>query len=109
MKRLQISRSQDLLEKLEHRSNSVSVRPQKQDTCVASRRVGAKIRKTLIRCYQEPSLFLDGDPKGRVFPATHSLPFYSRHLFVSGFPKEDGNRIREIFVDFEAHPPPPLV
>ncbi|HEY2292817.1 MAG TPA: hypothetical protein VGM86_19110 [Thermoanaerobaculia bacterium] len=95
-----------MLKEPEHRSNSVSIGPQEQDACMASRWVGAKVRKPLIRRDEEPSLFLDSDPEGRVLPATHSLPFYSRHFFVSGFPKENGNRIREIFVDLEAHPPP---
>jgi hypothetical protein len=106
VERLKIRRGQDLLEEPEHRSNPVSVGSQKQDAGVASRRVCAKIRESLIRRDEEPSLFLDGDPEDRVLPATHSLPFYSRNLFVSGFLKENGDRIREIFVDLEAHPPP---
>jgi hypothetical protein len=73
---------------------------------MASRWVGAKIRESLIRRDEESSLFLDGDPEGRVLPATHSLLLYSRHLFISGFPKENGDRIRKIFVDLEEHPPP---
>lgn len=94
-----------MFEKLKHRTDSVSVRPQKEDACVASRWVEAKIREPLVRGDEKSSLLLDRTPKGRVLPTAHSLLPYSRYLFVPRSLEESGYRTREIFVDLEEHQP----
>jgi hypothetical protein len=102
----QLRRYHDTFEKLEHRTDTVSIGPQKQDPGVAPGGIGSEVREAFVSGDEEPALFLDGPPEGRIFPAAHSLLADSSDLFIAGLLEEGDDGTGEIFVDLEAQRSP---
>jgi hypothetical protein len=108
MKGFQIRRNQDLSKKAEDRTDSVSVRPEKQNPRMAPRRVGTEIRKSFVCCDEKTPLPLDSLPKRGIFPAAHVLLPHCPDIVIARIPQKRGGRAGQIFIDLNAQASYPL-